>query len=415
MEEKIKEEEPENTSENELKETQKTNKEKSARKLVSLMKGLNTEFNKYGFSISHITEKNIDDNGFTKIESFKQFEPIAQTQQSNKAEQTEESKRKVTSLIQEADETAKELGITMNFIFEKKGEQLINEEVKKMSDNIQQQAKSQKTEKVKELKDNNLREYKDCLTKIEQQYEMIHKATLQQRIMNQRQEHKAMLREYRWRQTKKNIKENPQCAQQIEKEEQLKEEIKEATDKGNTDTAVAKNEELKQLERKDSLRLCDEEIKRTQKQRVYILELINECNQKVENTKIERENRIQQAIQDNHNQLETVKKQGLFKRIFGAIRNKISGAKMFRDNVIGKLAEKIEFIRQDEIPQLERDTLNNITDMNQQMEKRRQKILSKKAGTKEQLLQILESNLIVEQETEIQSSRKPEEDILEIE
>lgn len=424
MEEKIEKEEAEKlekTNEDESKETPKANKEKPARKLVSLMKEIDTEFNKYGFSISDITEEKIDDNkcnelGFTKIESSEQFGQIAQTEESNKAEQTGESKRKVTSLMQEADEIAKELGITMNFIFEKKGEHLIDEEVKKMSGDVQQQAKSlrQKMEKVKEIKDNSLRQYKDCLTKIEKQYEMIHKATLQQRIINQRQERKAMLREYRWRQTRKTIKESPQFAKQREKEGQLKEEIKKVLDKGNADTAVAKNKELKQLERKNPLGLCDEEIERTQTQRFYIQQLINQCDQELESIKIERKSRIQQATQDKDNQLVTVEKQGLFKRIFGAIKNKISGAKMFRDNVIGKLAEKIEFIRQDQIPQLERDTLNNITYMNQNMEKRRQKILGKNAETKEQLLQMLESNLIVQPEAEIQSSRKPEEDIIEV-
>lgn len=421
MEEKIKKEEEaeklKNTSENESKEDPKANKEKQGRKLVSLMKEINTEFNKDGFSMSHITEEEIDDNksnelGFTKIESFEQ---IVQTEESNRAEQTEESKRKVTSLMQEADEIAKELGITMNFIFEKKGEHLIDEEVKKMSCNLQQQAKSlgQKIEEVKELKDNSLRQYKECLTQIENQYEKEYKEALQQRIINQRQEQKAMWGEWLWRQARGNIKESSQCAEQIKKEKELKEEIKEALDKGNADTAVAKNEELKHLERNNPLRLCDEEIKRTQEQRGHIYELINECNEKLENAKIERESSIQQAIQDNDNQLVTVKKQGLFKRIFGAIKNKISGAKMFRDNVIGKLAEKIEFIKQDKIPQLERDTLNNITYMNQYMEERRKKILGKNAETKEQLLQILESNLIVQKEEEIQTSRKPEEDILE--
>ncbi len=428
MEEKIKKEEETEELEK-TNETPKANKKKQARELVSLMKEINTEFNKNGFSMSDITEEKIDDNkcnelGFTKIESFEQFGQIAQTEEGNKAkqteegnkaEQTEESNRKVTSLMQEADEIAKELGITMNFIFEKKGEHLIDEEMKRMSGNVQQQAKSlgQKMEKVKELEDSSLQQYKDCLTKKEKQYEMLHKAALQQRIINQRQAQKAMFREYKWRQIRKNIKESPQCAEQTEKEVELKEEIKKALDKGNADTAVEKNEELKQLERKNPLRLCDEEIKRTQEQRIHIHELINECDQKVENTKIERESSIQQAIKDNDNLLVTVKKQGLFKRIFGAIKNKISGAKMFRDNVIGKLAEKIEIIRQDEIPQLERDTSNNIIYMNQYMEKRRQQILGENAETKEQLLQIVESNLAVQQEVEIQSSRKTE-DILEV-
>lgn len=347
-----------------------------------------------------------------KKENKERFEEIkknkSQEEKENKPEDKKQKEdnqatsREFISLMKELDKVSKELGFTMQIKFEKEGKHLISEKVTEMFDSVKQQAKNlgQKIEQVeetyklnKDTKDNILQQHKSNLTEIENQYERVHQAILRQKAINQNREQATMLKEYEWKQTRKKVKKSPQYAEQMKQEKALAKEIKKALDKGDLDTVAIKNEELKHLKSKNPLMLCDKEIEKAQKQRIYIQQLLNQCEQELKNAKIERKSSIQQAAQDKDNQLATVKKQGLFKRIAGAIKNKISGARRFRDNVIGKLAEKIGYVKQETIPQVERVTSEKVVNIEGYMDNARTKILGKNPETREELMQRAEEGL----------------------
>ncbi len=350
-----------------------------------------------------------------KMEEKIKKEGMTETLEETKSEGTKESKeeqaskREFISLMKELDKVSKELGFTMQIKFEKEGKHLITDKVKEMADNVKQQAKNlgQKIERVEEIyklnkdtKDNILQQYKDNLSEIDSYYEKVYQAVLRQKAKNQDQEEATILEEYELKQNRKKIKKSPQYAEQMKQEKALAKEIKKALDKGDLDTVAVKNEELKRLKSKNPLMLCDKEIERTQRQRFFIQQLISQCDQELENAKIERKTRIQQATQDKDNQLVTVKKQGLFKKMVGAIRNKISGAKMFKDNVIGKIAEKMGYIKQETIPQVERVTTEKVIYMDEYNANKRREIVGEKPETREELMEKAESELKANQERE---------------
>ena len=313
------------------------------------------------------------------------------------------------SVMKEYNKVTKELLYVMQKKYEKEGKQSISEKVKEMASNVKQQAKNlgQKIEKVEEIyklnkdtKDNILQQYKDNLSEIDNQYKKVYEAVLRQKAKNQEQEQSTMLKEYQLKKNRKKIKKSPQFAEHMKQEKALAKEIKKALDKGDLETVTAKNEELKRLKSKNPLMLCDKEIEKTKKQRFYIQQLLNECEQELKNAKVERKSSMQQVAQDKNTQLTTVKKQGLFKRIAGAIKNKISGAKIFRDNVIGKLAERMGYIKQETIPQVERVTTEKVIYIDRYYEDKRRKILGEKAETRDELMQKVESRLKADQERE---------------
>lgn len=312
-------------------------------------------------------------------------------------------------IVKRMDEIQKQLKILEDKIFQKEGKAQIGQKVTNMKNKIMQQGavlgqKAKKIEEIyklnKETKDNILQQYKDSLAEIDNHYRRVYQAILRQKAKNEEQEQVTILKEHQLKNNRKKIKKSPQYAEHIKQEKALAKEIKKALDKGDLDTVAVKNEELKQLKSKNPLALCDKEIETTQKQRLYIQQLINRCDQELEDAKIERENCIEQAIQDKDNQLVTVKKQGLFQRVVGAIKNKISGAKMFRDKVIGKLAEKMGYIKQETIPQIERVTSEKVKYIDEYHTKNRQKIVGKNPETREELMEKAENELKADQEKE---------------
>lgn len=363
-----------------------------------------------------------------KQEELKE-EKVDKSVQDSELEKEDKAKEQATtaefiSIVKEYNEVNKELIYVLQKIYEKECKQSVSEKVKEMADNVKQKAKNlgQKIEKVEEIyklnkdtKDNILQQYKDSLSEIDNYYEKVYQAVLRQKVKNQDQEQATILKEYELKQNRKKIKKSPQYAEQIKQEKALAKEIKKALDKGDLDTVAVKNEELKCLKSKNPLMLCDKEIERTQTQRFYIQQLITECDQELENVKIERKSRIQQATQDKDNQLATVKKQGLFKKVVGAIRNKISGAKMFKDNVIEKLAEKMGYIKQEMIPQVERDTTDKVINMDAYNEKKRREIVGENPETREELMEEAENRLKANQERETeQPTIEVEENNLEV-
>lgn len=341
-----------------------------------------------------------------------------QTEEAEKA-QEQASYKELIEAVKTLIKILKERELVEQTKYEKEGKQLISEKVKEMASNVKQQAKNlgQKIEKVEEIyklnkntKDNILQQYKDTLSEIDNHYEKVYQAVLRQKAKNQKQEQATILKEYELKRNRKNIKKSPQYAEHMKQEKALAKEIKKALDKGDLDTVTAKNEELKRLKSKNPLMLCDKEIEKTQKQRFYTQQLLNECEQELRNAKIERKSSIQQAAQDKNNQLVTVKKQGLFKRIAGAIKNKISGAKMFRDNVIGKLAEKMGYIKQETIPQVEKVSSKKVSYIENYMGERRTQIVGKEPETIDELMQKAESKL-----KDYQEERKAGQPAIEVE
>ena len=73
---------------------------------------------------------------------------------------------------------------------------------------------------------------------------------------------------------------------------------------------------------------------------------------------------------------------------------------MFRDKVIGKLAEKMGYIKQETIPQIERVTSEKVKYIDDYHTKNRQKIVGKNPETREELMQIAENESKADQERE---------------
>lgn len=327
--------------------------------------------------------------------------------------QEQNDSKEYLEMVKRLDEIQKQLKILEDKLFQKEGKLQIGQKVTNMKDKIMKQAAvlGQKVEKIQEIyklnkdtKDNILQQYKDSLGEIDNHYGNLYQAILRQKAKNQEQEQVTMLKEHQLKKSRRKIKKSTEYAKHRQQEKALANEIKKALDKGDLDTVTVKNEELKHLKSKNPLALCDKEIEKTKQQRLYIQQLINRCDQELEDAKIERESSIEQAIQDKDNQLATVKKQSLFKRVVGAIKNKINGAKMFRDNVIGKLAEKMGYIKQETIPQVERVTSEKVAYIDEYHTKNRQKVVGRDSETREELIQIEENESKANQERETEQS-----------
>ena len=190
-------------------------------------------------------------------------------------------------IVKRMDEIQKQLKILEDKIFQKEGKAQIGQKVTNMKNKIMQQGavlgqKAKKIEEIyklnKETKDNILQQYKDSLAEIDNHYRKVYQAILRQKAKNEEQEQVTILKEHQLKNNRKKIKKSPQYAEHIKQEKALAKEIKKALDKGDLDTVAVKNEELKQLKSKNPLALCDKEIETTQKQRLYIQQLINRCD-----------------------------------------------------------------------------------------------------------------------------------------
>lgn len=297
-------------------------------------------------------------------------------------------------------------------IFARAGKDQIDDKVNGMKDKIMKQAEvfGQKAKKVeetynlnKESKNNILQEYRESLELIEEQYEIRSQAILQERSDCQDEEQATMLKENELKQNRKQIKKSPQYIEQVREEKALAKEIKKALDEGDLDTVTVKNEELKRLKAKNPLMKCDQEIEKIQQQREQIQEMISQCEQELENCEEDRYNSIEQVTQDKDNKLMEMKKQNIFQKIAGAVMNKISGAKRFKDNVIQKLAQKVRNIYNEKYPEISRDTSEKINSFRESMGKGKDKTLDKGRETKEQLMQ----KVIAKLREREQQSREP--------
>ena len=83
---------------------------------------------------------------------------------------------------------------------------------------------------------------------------------------------------------------------------------------------------------------------------------------------------------------------------------------MFKDNVIGKLKERIGYIEQEIIPQVERVSSKKVRYIENYMEKRRTQIVGEKPETIDELMQKAESKL-----KDYQEERKAGQPAIEVE
>lgn len=310
----------------------------------------------------------------------------------------EEILRLVAELTKVQNEKAK----VSSKLFIRNGKDQIVNKVNNLKSKLMQQAEiyGQKATKVqetynlnKETKDNILQEYQEALQEIQQQYEAQDKMYANAIDMWQGEDEKNILKECELKLKRKEIARSPEYVQQMLAEETLQKEIKKDVSKGNLDLATEKIEELKSLQSKNPLSQCDREIKEVQERRDRTENLIEMFKKRREECHEDRNEDINSAMEDRDTQLVAMKKQNLFQKVAGNIMNKLNGANRFKNNVMKVLAQKVNHIKEETIPELQEKLSDKMFDIEQKAEGLMQDTLDKGRETKEKTMQELKNFL----------------------
>jgi hypothetical protein len=207
----------------------------------------------------------------------------------------------------------------------------------------QQIAKESTT--IREDKQTVLGEYKKVLDEINNEYNENLKNIIASKedIEIERQEGDALEVEMRSRRAA--IKRTPEYQKFCARYNITKKELMEAVERKDFKAVNEKNEELRNLHQESPTKKYSDTIKKIKVSRKNLDEMIESCEQEIEECRIDRT--------DNRNvQLANIKKQNIFQKAVGNILNKFNGAKKFSDVVVGKLVDKVGKIRKESIPKI---------------------------------------------------------------
>ena len=209
---------------------------------------------------------------------------------------------------------------------------------------------AKETTTIREDKQTVLGEYKKVLDEINNEYNENLKNIIASKedAEIERQEGDAL--EVEMRSRRAIVKKSPEYQKFCARYNITKKELMEAVEKKDFETVNKKNEELKKLHEESPTKKYSDTIKKIKVSRRKLDEMIESCEQEIEECRIDRTNKINEASEDRNVQLANIKKQNIFQKAVGNIINKFNGAKKFSDVVVGKLVDKVGKIRNENIP-----------------------------------------------------------------
>ena len=189
-------------------------------------------------------------------------------------------------------------------------------------------------------------EYKNALETIEKEYVEREKFIIENRERFEKAQEESALKELELREKRDKIRETPEYAEHVMKEEQW---LKEALQENNLDTLQEKKKKYEELKAQNPLTEYDEKIKKEKERKKNITDFIERCDNVLLECEKEKEESINQATKSKKNQL-AENKQNVFQKVMGGLFYKINGTKKFASKVIGELEEKVYDINNKTLP-----------------------------------------------------------------
>lgn len=113
-----------------------------------------------------------------------------------------------------------------------------------------------------------------------------------------------------------------------------------------------KNEELRELNRQNPTRKYSSTMKKVKEAREELDEMIAECENQLEECRINRNQQIEIATMDRKTAIANINKQNIFQKTVGSLINKFNGAKKFNSIIIESVGKKVDTIKKEYIPQV---------------------------------------------------------------
>lgn len=280
-------------------------------------------------------------------------------------------------------------------IFVKEGKEQVQEKVQSVKDEILEQAKiyGQKIEKIeqqysinKEEEGSIIEQYRKVLSDINKEYGEQLKNIIAEKQEWQTEEQEAMVNQKKLQNERKEKEKSPEYKQYKEEEKKLIKEAKAALEGKDPEIISKKTEELKNLRARNPLNKYDKKIDNIIQDRKDIQQIIEECDKKIENCKENRAKGIEQVTRDKDNKLSVMKKQNIIQKMLGSIFNKVNGTKKFKDEVIGRISDKIEKIKNEDIPRIKTSVYNESVQFSERMQDIKEKMKGRTLDVKEKVV-----------------------------
>lgn len=280
-------------------------------------------------------------------------------------------------------------------IFVKEGKEQVQEKVQSAKDEILEQAKiyGQKIEKIeqqysinKEEEGSIIEQYRKVLSDINKEYGEQLKNIIAEKQEWQTEEQEAMVNQKKLQNERKEKEKSPEYKQYKEEEKKLIKEAKAALEGKDPEIISKKTEELKNLRARNPLNKYDKKIDNIIQDRKDIQQIIEECDKKIENCKENRAKDIEQVTRDKDNKLSVMKKQNIIQKMLGSIFNKVNGTKKFKDAVIGRISDKIEKIKNEDIPRIKTSVYNESVQFSERMQDIKEKMKGRTLDVKEKVV-----------------------------
>lgn len=224
-----------------------------------------------------------------------------------------------------------------------------------------------------------LEEYEESLSEINQAYEAQMQDALEKKAQLEADEQDTMLEQ------KQNKVEMDEAENEFASQEKaLKDEIINAIEDGDLETAQQKMSELQELTANNpvnSLKAYNEEL---QTRRTEIRKLIEDIEKEYDKFMEDRKAEIDKVTEDKNNKLATIPKQNIFQRVLGSMLNKFNGTRKFMKTVMGSLQSKVATIKEEDIPQIRKKVSERRQEFSEKVQNARVKIEEKVKGKVEE-------------------------------
>ena len=282
-----------------------------------------------------------------------------------------EQYEKVIELAKERSNIILNKEFVLSVMYSKKGRRLVATKVSELKELLQAKAKEcgkkliydQNTGAIKNKQEAELiKAYTESLEKIVQQYDDNYKKILELKLKLEAIEISGQIIQNDTASRRDEYKKAPE----YNKEQKLKEELKEALQVGNYEVVEEKNKELLEISKINKATQLDNESKNIRAEMASIKEEIEKCTQLQRECEEERRIGIQLITSDllqspNEKALMIVKRQGWARKSWNKFLNRINGDKRYTNYVINPLNKKIRDINYKNMPPI-RKKINEKTE-----------------------------------------------------
>lgn len=225
----------------------------------------------------------------------------------------------------------------------------------------------------KDTKSNILKEYESVLATINQEYDEYIKIAMETKANAENKQENSIIERKKIQDEKREYMKTPEYKEYLQAKRKLKREIADATKKEDTQTLVAKTQELDNLIKNSRIAKYDKDIEAHKSMEASMQTIIEQSDDLIDSYIANRTSEIESATAEKNQSLSSMKKQNFMQKILGSIINKFSGTKKLEQYISTKVKGRIEKIKTEVIPKVS-EKLNNGAD--------RLKDLSSKVGEK---------------------------------